>query len=260
MPSRCLRTGGRRGLYPIPVAERNRHLWQARRVDKRAMMPDPTWPMGRLHFRHASRIRLTAALALLALAPGCQQPAPLPVGADRFERLGNDGRALAAADARPHACVFDRVTGLTWAITPAADGPQTYSWFSSDPAVHVSDPGLQHGGQCRPGRCDTEALAAAYNGARHCGYADWRLPQRDEALTLAARAPAGHEHVLDPEFFPDTVAGEYWTAETFRMYPQSAWAFDTRTGLDRADWKRQAKPARPVRGTFERHSLRRHGR
>lgn len=216
--------------------------------------------MRRPDSRQVTQGQLAAVLVLLGLTVGCRQPVPLPTGAQRFERFGDDGRPLAAADRRPHACVLDRVTGLTWAIAPAGDGAQTFSWFSSDPAVHFSDPGLPDGGQCRQTHCDTEALVRAYNDARHCGHADWRLPARDEALTLAARAPAGHVHVLDPEFFPDTVPGEYWTAETFRLYPQSAWAFDTRTGLDRADWKRQPKPARPVRGSFERQSLRRHGR
>ncbi len=199
-------------------------------------------------------------MLLLAIAAGCRPPAPMPTGAERFQRLGSDGQPLPEPANRSHACVLDRVTGLTWAIADAAGGAQTFSWFSPDPAVHLSDPGIQNGGQCKLTSCDTAAFAASINAAGFCGQSDWRLPGREEALTLTARAPSGNPHVLDPDFFPDTVAGEYWTGETFGLYPQSAWAFDARTGLDRTDWKKNAKPVRLVRGVFDRGSLKRQAR
>jgi hypothetical protein len=210
--------------------------------------------------RRSAGIQAAAVVLLLAIAAGCRAPEPLPTGAERFLRLGSDGQPLAPVATGPHACVLDRVTGLTWVVNQPVDQSPTYTWFSSDPAVHVSDPGVRAGGRCALPECDTAALVAATNVAARCGHADWRLPGREEALTLSARAPAGNPHVLDPEFFPDTVAGEYWTGETFRLYPQSAWAFDTRTGLDRTDWKKNAKPVRLVRGVFDRASLKRHAR
>lgn len=229
-------------------------------VDKRGPMPDPCRPMTQHDRRRSPGIQAAAAVLLLAIAAGCRAPEPLPTGAERFLRLGSDGQPLAPAATGPHACVLDRVTGLTWVVMETRSGAGTYSWFSADPATHASDPGVLDGGRCGLGSCDTAALVSSFNAAGYCGQSDWRLPNREEALTLTARAPVGNPHVLDPEFFPDTVAGEYWTGETFRLYPQSAWAFDTRTGLDRTDWKRNAKPVRLVRGVFDRASLKRHAR
>ena len=206
-------------------------------------------------------VQAAAAILMLGIAAGCGPSVPLPTGADRFQRLGDDGQPLATGSVdRPHSCVLDRATGLTWAIGDAADAAQTYSWFSPDHTAHLSEPGVEDGGQCKLGSCDTAALVATVNAAGQCRHTDWRLPSRDEALTLTARASSGNPHVLDPDFFPDTIAGEYWTGESFRLYPRSAWAFDTRTGLDRADWKKNAKPVRLVRGVFDRGSLKRRGR
>lgn len=191
-----------------------------------------------------------AVLALLALA-GCGR-APDTGPAWDFVRVGEDGAALDAASEGEHACTLDRRTGLLWEVKSPAPGPRfhdaTFSWYNPDAAEHNSEPGLVGGGECDLERCDTEAYVAAVNAATLCGRADWRMPSRDEALTLLDASRIGHGPALDPRYFPHAVAGEYWTGTTFRMYPQGAWAIDTVYAQDRVDWKASPKRLRLVSG------------
>jgi hypothetical protein len=204
-------------------------------------------------------IRVGPGIALLALAtllaagcdrPGRNKPAVLD-GAARFQLLDAGGQPLPAGSAGQH-CVLDLATRLVWEIKQV-DGlhgsDQTYTWYAGDKPTNMGEPGEQGGGRCILERCDTEQFVAAVNAAGYCGGAgDWRLPSREEVITIGDRRHAEQGLSLDPAHFPNTVPGEHWTGTTFRLYPKTAWAFDTRYALDRADWKTAAKPVRLVRG------------
>lgn len=190
-------------------------------------------------------------LVMVALLGGCIRT-PQPEDPLRFERLDEQGLVVADAT-REHHCVRDRATTLEWAVHRPGhallDAGHRYSWYSSDKTAHSGDPGLLNGGNCALPRCDTEALVAAVNQAGLCGQSDWRLPSREESIALGKR----HGDVqfgLNPRLFPHSGDEEFWTATTFRLYAQSAWALDPATGLDRADLKTAAKPVRLVRGTM----------
>jgi hypothetical protein len=204
----------------------------------------------------AGRTALTLlVLAALLTATACERPerrqVPQFSDAERYLLLGADGLPLDPADTGQQHCVHDQRTGLVWEIKQA-DGlhgsDQTYSWYASGKPVHMGEPGEQGGGRCLLDRCDTERLVEAVNQAGYCGADDWRLPSREEVVTIGDRRHAEQGLALNPALFPNTVPTEYWTATTFRLYPKTAWAFDTRHALDRADWKASAKPVRLVRG------------
>ncbi|QKK01431.1 MAG: DUF1566 domain-containing protein [Pseudomonadota bacterium] len=190
-------------------------------------------------------------MAMLVAVLGACRPAadPAPVSA-QWVKIDADGTP-ALVDMQRHHCVFDQRTGLMWEVKrhdSALHHPaHTFTWHSSDEQLHMSDPGLPDGGDCSVARCDTEGLAAAVNAAGLCGYRDWRVPTRAELLTLGDLSLRQTGQVIDPAFFPQLVVDEYWTIETFRLYPQSAWAVSARHGLDRADLKREPKPVRLVR-------------
>jgi len=112
----------------------------------------------------------------------------------------------------------------------------------------MSEPGLQDGGKCDLESCDTKALVDAVNRSGLCGHRDWRMPQREELLTLGEYGLIESGNVLDPQFFPNALPGEYWSANTFRLYPQSAWVVSAANGLDRGERKTEARLARLVRG------------
>lgn len=181
--------------------------------------------------------------ALLVLGPlaACNQEPPVETG-PRFTQVAGG-------------CVHDRRTGLVWERKSGTgglhDAAATYTWFSPDRRVNMSEPGTRAGGRCALDTCDTESFVAAVNAAGLCGWHDWRMPAHEETITLAVSRGGPHGNALDPDHFHDTPPAEFWTGTTFRMYPDSAWAFDTRTGLDRADLKSVAKPVRLVRGPVE---------
>jgi hypothetical protein len=206
--------------------------------------------------RASKRISAVAALAMAGLAlgalSGCERAEPEP----RVLQLVKLDAAGQAMDPRlasdPHHCVLDHATGLVWSVEQAAPGlmhyGHTYSWFSSNPLRHMTEPGQQGGGECSLERCDTESLVEAVNAAALCGRQDWRLPTREEALALRDPSRIGRGATLDPVYFPAAVPEEYWTATTFSMYPQGAWVFDARHGHDRVDWKSTPKHVRLVAG------------
>lgn len=197
---------------------------------------------------------VTFGLLAALLANGCGPTESGPaLEEDRFVALDSSGQAIELANNDGlHACVHDRQSGLTWSVEHDGEGllarDNTFSWYSSDPAIHMNDPGLPDGGDCSLNRCDTEALVVAVNAHGLCGHHDWRLPTRDEAMRLADRRPGDTGTTLNPEFFPHAVASDYWTGSTFRRHYIGAWAIDIRYGLDRVDAKTAAKPVRLARG------------
>ncbi len=192
--------------------------------------------------------RLALGLLAVTLASGCGPQDPIPEAA-HFARLDARGQVIEAAGV-PHHCVRDLRTGLMWQVEGEGlhSRDDTFSWYNSERQGHMSEPGLMDGGQCGLDRCDTEALVAAVNARGLCGHNDWRLPTLEEAMTLSDRRRIDTGMTLDPVYFPDAVAGEYWTATTFRLHAPGAWAVDTRNALDRVDSKTAAKAVRLVRG------------
>lgn len=206
--------------------------------------------MIRILMKRSRAVGVTVLLGTLTAA-GCM-PASAPLDEHRFAPLDAAGQPIADGEGGHH-CVLDRMTELTWEVVRPGSGLHApghrFSWYSADRRLHMGDPGRQGGGQCALSRCDTEALVEAVNAQGLCGQHDWRLPSREEAILLGKHH--GDSAIgMNPRFFPGAVPGEFWTASTFRLYPQSAWAFDAGTGLDRADRKTEAKPVRLVRGTM----------
>lgn len=195
--------------------------------------------------------RPLAAMAILLLS-ACGDTPDEPPPSDSWVRIDAHGNEVQGDGASGHQCVLDNRTGLMWEVKHDAPGnlhhfAHTYSWHSSDEQRHMSEPGPVDGGQCEGSACDTQGLIEAVNAAELCGFGDWTLPDRDELMSLGDASLRESGMIVEMEFFPHTVAGEYWTLETFRLYPQSAWAVDMSNGLDRADLKSEAKAVRLVR-------------
>ncbi|MEX2498073.1 MAG: DUF1566 domain-containing protein [Wenzhouxiangellaceae bacterium] len=194
--------------------------------------------------------KATVLAAAIGLS-GCSEQGERTATAESWQRIDNQGRVVDDQDGL-HRCVFDQRTDLLWEVKQTEDGAHrfdaTYSWYNEDPTQHMSEPGLLNGGDCDLERCDTSALVVAVNQTGLCGQRDWRIPQREELLTLGDYQLIESGIVLDPEFFPHALPAEYWTASTFRLYPQSAWVVSAANGLDRGERKSEARPARLVRG------------
>lgn len=136
-----------------------------------------------------------------------------------FTKLDINGNPLASS-ATSWACVKDNVTGLIWEVKKDDGGLQdrdnTYTWFSLDSTTNGGDSGSENGGVCTGGNgCDTAQYVNDLNqlnfAAGICGRNDWRLPSRQELLSLvdASRvSPA----VIDADYFPHTQRGDYWSS------------------------------------------------
>lgn len=185
----------------------------------------------------------------MALA-GCQQPAAPPPPVDRFVVT----EAAAALVARGSAaCVEDLHTGLTWELKSDVAGlhdwRNTYSWFNPEEDTSELDyRGLADGGSCSASACDTWSLVAAVNAAGLCDHHDWRMPSRNELMSISDLSKAESPPTTFLNVFPHAQAEEYWTGYDYSTQHESAWAWSFRYGHDRVDWKREAKHVRLVRG------------
>ena len=110
-----------------------------------------------------------------------------------FTKLDSNGEPLAdqtvsygtGAGQALWQCVKDNVTGLTWEVK-STDGNDTYSWFTA------------------------EEFVADVNEQAWCGATDWRLPDREELLSIVNWN--GVDPAIDSGYFPNTQRGHYWTS------------------------------------------------
>ncbi|NEX22525.1 DUF1566 domain-containing protein [Thiorhodococcus mannitoliphagus] len=77
------------------------------------------------------------------------------------------------------------------------------------------------------------------------GHADWRLPDRDELMSLLERRCFGLD--IDGVAFPNTQPGRFWSSTPANYYPGSAWRVHFGTGDMDYGMKRQSAFVRLVR-------------
>lgn len=138
-------------------------------------------------------------------------------------KIDSTGAALADQsvdfDDTPWDCVTDEITSLMWEVKSDDDGLRDrdwrYSWYNSSGFNDGGDPGIENGGSCGGGaRCDTEGYVAAVNAAGLCGFNDWRMPTREELLSLDINLPGGRG--IDDNYFPYARASllNFWWSGT----------------------------------------------
>ena len=186
-----------------------------------------------------TRASLIPIVLLFAACGGPDRPEP-SIHATKYRTSGD--------------CVEDTVTGLVWEaksdIAGLHDWRNTYTWFNpNEPNNELDYRGLPNGGACSGSDCDTWAVLEAVNRAGHCGKNDWRLPSRNELMSISDLSKADNPPTANLDFFPHTQAAEYWTGYDYGTQYQSAWTWNFFYGHDRVDWKKSPKFVRLVRGT-----------
>lgn len=171
-----------------------------------------------------------------------------------YTKIANNG-STAAADTllgtgdTAWACTQDNITGLMWEVKTTSglrNRNHAYTWYNST-ATNGGTAGTETGGTCETvGRCDTEKFVADVNIATLCSYTDWRMPTVRELLTLVLLD--GTNPSIDPTYFPQTYASDYWSASSDVSATASAWVVSFWFGVSAGSNKSNAKFVRLVRG------------
>lgn len=173
-----------------------------------------------------------------------------------FTKLDSNGNVLAAS-ATSWSCVRDNHTGLIWELKTddggLRDQGNTYSWYNADFATNGDYAGNQGGGICSGGiSCDTFAYVTAVNSIGLCGAGDWRLPTRDELLSIVDNSKAYPSPNIDSNYFPNTtVSSSFWTSSPYvgnYSWSSGAWVVEFIKGAVNYDGKGYDHPVRLVRG------------
>ena len=188
-------------------------------------------------------------------SPGPKASAPLaPVTGQSYQKIFADGSSL--GDASNWSCVKDKKTGLVWErkrpdeANVLRQSDNAYTWYSDDAGYSAGVAGsMADMSSCDNtlSTCDTQSYVDAVNLVGLCGNSDWRLPTREELISLVDR-----ESGINSEFFDHAVTTPHWAANTNAATTSAAWTVDFDTGGEAvsSDDKSGAHAVRLVRGAW----------
>ncbi|OGW25534.1 MAG: hypothetical protein A2X59_00825 [Nitrospirae bacterium GWC2_42_7] len=102
--------------------------------------------------------------------------------------------------------LVDDNTGLMW---QQQDDGNTYTWYQASGTYdEMYNPASEN-------VCGNLVLS---------GYADWRLPTKEELTGIVDYAIPFPSETIKTTYFPDTKPSGYWSSTTYENYPDYAWA------------------------------------
>ncbi len=131
-------------------------------------------------------------------------------------------------------CVQDSITGLIWE-GKEANGDRA----SGKTYTHLSN-GLD---------ADTSGYVAHVNTVALCGFNDWRLPTRQELLTLM-RYGVSTAPFINTTWFPNTAESEHWSVELDSADNTRAWYVSFQFRQSNVSERSNVKSVRLVRGAL----------
>jgi c(7)-type cytochrome triheme protein len=118
-------------------------------------------------------------------------------------------------------CIY----GSSWNGSSCDQGKSWYTWFSWNDAMRSA------------------------RRIRFGGYEDWRLPNREELLTIVEKGCA--PSTIDQTLFPETPAGKFWSSSEYSNNSEYAWLVDFGDGRSASELKATSSYyMRPVRGVY----------
>lgn len=174
-----------------------------------------------------------------------------------FTKLDASGNVLDAS-ATDWSCVQDEVTGLIWEVKTADEGlhdaADRYTWYNLDDlsnggfegyeraedfsADEENDACYDYADGTASSYCNTSAFVDRVNAEGLCGANDWRMPTREELLSLIHfgltndddAANPTHYPSVDTDYFPNTQVtvgvdtARYWSSAPYAASTSAAWA------------------------------------
>ncbi len=159
-----------------------------------------------------------------------------------FTRINYDGSEYSGSGdylIEPWGCVQDNLTGLIWEVKTDDSGlhdkDDRYQWTNSDPMTNggylgsvdnYSNLDWCYAFDNADGTldCNTSKFVQLVNAATLCGYSDWRMPSRDELVDIVDFGRS--QPSIDIDYFPNTQAGSYFSANPSSRKDFSVWAVD----------------------------------
>jgi hypothetical protein len=136
-------------------------------------------------------------------------------------------------------CTLDTTTGLVWEIKRNDGGPRdrqrAHSNLSPDDPAYGS-------------ATDAASMLQALNAEALCGYTDWALPTRQQAMTLVHYGIGHPGPTIDIAYFEGTQNWLYWTSSAPAGDPARAVVIDDAVGVVHTALRTLLLPARAVRG------------
>jgi fibronectin type 3 domain-containing protein len=184
-------------------------------------------------------------------------PPPRPQSSiEHYVTIDANGQALPDQSKpyplQPWNCVQAEQTGLMWEVKSAEKGlrysKNTYTWYYPDNNINGGKPGVANGGKCSDSACDIYAYVQAVNDSKLCGFDDWRLPTREELLTLVDTKATYPKPTIDIDAFPNAANSYYWTITVNEFDTGMAWFVYFGSGYDYYEYKSFASHVRLVRG------------
>ncbi|MDD2717370.1 MAG: DUF1566 domain-containing protein [Candidatus Wallbacteria bacterium] len=126
--------------------------------------------------------------------------------------------------------VQDNNTGLIWEVKSPNPGDLNYC----DDRYTWSDA--------------QDVYLAKLNAQKYGGFADWRIPNKDELRSIVDYGKLNPS--VDLKYFPDCQVAFYWCAEDYQMQPYFGWGIFFGLGSGIAYSKKVPRHVRAVRGGF----------
>lgn len=169
-------------------------------------------------------------------------------------KLDNKG-FIQITDTKHWDCLHQKTSGLTWEIKTNSglrDKTNTYTWIINKPNQGEWMSWFENTqGKCTgSARCETADYIAKINQQRLCNFSDWRLPTKKELESLIKMGAAKEAAKINSQYFPNTQASWYWTADINENYPDYAWYVLFKNGVTLSDKKLNPKHVRLVRGNL----------
>lgn len=166
------------------------------------------------------RCLMLLALSVLSTAAVAQTcPAGNP-------RVAPDSRYVISEPVTGEQVVTDLATGLMWKRCSEGQSGATCTGAASTP--------------------NWSAALGLANASTHAGFTDWRLPNREELLSLVETGC--HSPAINPVAFPATESGVYWTSTTYAPSASDAWGVSFLDGYLSTFFKNGNRLVRLVRG------------